>query len=188
MNKKIAVVGVVILLIGAAMTGIGYMGIMNDSMDNLADDYNNQSNEFESYDEGDTITITGVITNKSNPEWADAYSYQMDDVEGMGFISGNDIADEGDRITVTVEVIVMNFGQEVQMLEAQSYSNPTLMTPISLLGLLFLVVGVVVAIVGAVKSGKEEEFEQEMPPQQQQQQPPPPEGGEDLNDSSEDEF
>lgn len=187
MNKKIAVVGVVILLIGAAMTGIGYMGIMNESMDNLADDYNNQSSEFESYDEGDTITITGVITNKSNPEWVEGYAYEMDDVEDMGFISGNDIADEGDRITVTVEVTVLTFGQEVQMLEAQSYSNPTLMTPISLLGLLLLVVGVVVAIVGAVKSGKEEEFEQEMPPQQQQQQPPPPEGG-DVNDSSEDEF
>ncbi|MFP4141892.1 MAG: hypothetical protein ACOCTN_04065 [Candidatus Natronoplasma sp.] len=172
MNKKIAVIGVVILLLGVVLTGIGYTGIMNKSMEDMAEDYNEAEGEYESYDEGDTITITGVITNKR--ELQGVYVYEMDGVDeaGASFITGNDIADEGDRITVDVEVKVMGiFGFETEVLEGQNYSNPTLMAPITLVGLVILIVGVIVTVIGAIKSEDIEEYEGRAPPQQPGQQP-----------------
>lgn len=186
MNKKIAIIGVVILVFGFILTGVGYTGIMNESMRDLADDYN--QNQFESYDEGDTVTVTGEITDEEGGSFygLQGYRYEIDDVDQPGFLVGNDIGDEGDRITVTLKVNEYN---GVEVLEAQTYSNPTWRAPISLLGLVLLIIGVIIAIVGFVKSGKEELGEERpIQKQAQPQKPAPPESEESMEDSSGEEF
>lgn len=155
MNKKILVVGVIILIIGGALAAVGYNGMMNKSARAMKDDKNGQGG-YDSYETGDRVTVTGKITNKTQePIYGEsAYRYHLDDVDGWDFLSSEDIGDEGDRVTVTLKL------REGGYWEVRSYSS-AMTTPMTLLGLILLIVGVIVAVVGAMKGSEEEGSEEE---------------------------
>ncbi len=167
MKKKILAVGVVILLIGAVLATIGYTGMLNKKPEELADDYDRGNREYASYDGGDTVTVTGEITNEESMSMfgESVYVYEMNNIDDWGFIASEKIGDEGEKVTVELEVEEGSIaGQSGEYMEARSVQNISLMMT---LGIIIAIVGIIVTIVGAVKSGETEEFEE-----RERQEPP----------------
>ncbi|MFO7791848.1 MAG: hypothetical protein R6U61_04205 [Thermoplasmata archaeon] len=130
---------------------------MNKSMQDLHYNYHFRGNEdeFSRYKEGDTVTVTGEISAKygGKDDFPYEYQYELDDyTTGPWLNSERDIGEEGDRITVTMEIVDMN---GIEVLEIQNCYNPSLKTPTSQIGLILLGVGGVIVTVGFVKGRKE---------------------------------
>ncbi|MFW5907264.1 MAG: hypothetical protein ACOC55_04020 [Candidatus Natronoplasma sp.] len=145
-----------ILIIGIVLAAIGFTGILNKSAEDLEADYNDEEAEFESYDEGDTVTVTGEVTNKTKTDWVEGevYAYELDDTD-FGFISSEDIADEGDTVTVNLECQEESImGSSFEYMEAKSVQKIPLM---GILGIVIAIVGGIIAVVGFIKGNGEEE-------------------------------
>jgi len=136
------IVGVILLIVGILIAIVGALPMVTaEKAEDLKD---------KDLEDGDTVTITGEITNKTEIPILDAYMFEMD--EEVGFISSEDIGNEGDNIIVNCEVTKMDFGLgEQQVLEAKSVVNPW---PFIIIGIILLIIGILLMIVGMVKRKK----------------------------------
>lgn len=141
-GKGLMIVGVILLIVGILIAIVGMMPMM--TAEKAADI------KDKDYEEGDQVTVSGEITNKSEIPTIDAYMFVLD--EEIGFISSEDIGNEGDNIIVNCEVTEMDFGLGNQkILEAKSVANPW---PLMIVGIILLVVGILLMVVGIKKKKK----------------------------------
>ncbi|MBS3816780.1 MAG: hypothetical protein KGY76_04365 [Candidatus Thermoplasmatota archaeon] len=163
-------------MVGIVLAAVGFTGILNKTPSDMESDYNSDEGDYESYDKGDTVTVTGEITNESETNFfgETMYTYEMGDTD-WGFVSGEDLGDEGDTITVTLECKEESvMGSSVEYMEAKSVQTIPLM---GILGIVIAIAGGIIAAVGFIKGNGEEDQEpyQEEPyqqgPAQQSQQP-----------------
>lgn len=171
MKKGIVIVGVILLVIGILLALMGFLpSLTAKSAKDMADDFDETTGEFKSYDEGDEVIVTGEITAETSS--LGVYSYELDNEETVKIMVGEDIGDEGETVTLQCEVTEL-IGQE--RLEAKAkYQTFNIIT---ILGIILLIVGIIVMIVGAKKGAAPVALAQppmEQPPYQQQpyQQPP----------------
>lgn len=156
MNKKVVVVGVIILIIGGVLVAVGYIGMMNESASSLRDDYNEEEGSFESYEEGDTVTVTGEITDKYRNTYTNNYFedeekiYELDDE--IRFETQDDLGDEGDTVTVTFEVKERYGGENLE------YKSEQTIAPFTIIGFIVMIVGGFVIKAGYAKGGAAEDM------------------------------
>ena len=182
MRTGIVIVGLILLFVGGFTAFLFYYpwGSNNspwdvNSMDEVAENYDSYDGNFRSYDKGDRLIIEGKITNEGVDEFdgSSIYSYELDNEEKMGIISGEDLGDKGDEICVEVEVVTMDFGflgESAEFLEVKEIlSSPP---PLFYIGLVAGILGLLFLIIGLVASGSKEAPRPSiiMMPQQQQQQ------------------
>lgn len=174
MKNKILVIGIIILVIGAIVASVGHTGALNESVSDLVDDYDEDENVFESYEEGDRIAVTGEITDKEEVGGLlqDGYSYTIDDVEHESTIAGSfQVVEDLDiGTTVTVYYEVQEEGDTEFLEQDEVYKAPFLMT---ILGVIILIFGIVVALVGFFIYRKDEDamdVKDEVPSQQKQEE------------------
>jgi len=151
-GKGLLIVGVILLIVGILIAVVGLLPTLNaKSAEDLDEDYDTDEHGFKSYDEGDTVVISGKITNKSESAAMDAYVYEIDDKGG--FLSSSDIGNEGDTVTVECEVKVMDLGAGAtqEYLEAKAVVN---VMPLIIIGIILLIIGIILMMIGIKKKKK----------------------------------
>jgi hypothetical protein len=170
MRKGIVVVGVILLVIGLLMMLFMWPLIGTTTWDDLPDEP----------EDGTTYKVIGEITDEASLPGMTIY--EIDDGDGAWVTEGDEF-NKGDTVIVEFtydedKVAAIDDASDITevfaALDAKIYKVPT---PLGMLGLVLLIVGVLLLIVGAV-TGRAAPMEaqppMEQPPMQQpyQQQPP----------------
>ena len=172
--------GLALIIVGLIILIVGLIGVVASafliteaadakSMSEIADDYDENSMTFDSYDDGDKIVIKGEITDEE--ENFGSYKYIIDDESGILILSEDDRGDVGDTVIFSCEVdslLGMDYLVVKSKMSGEEGSGPICMA-VSVIG---LIVGIVIALLG-FRQRKQSSSVAYMPPPPPQQQPPP---------------
>ena len=136
-GKGLLIVGVILLIIGIILAIVGAMPMMSAKK---AADVEDWGKDLKS---GDSVLVTGEITEKADYPLGDGKMYVLDDK--VPIISSDDIGNKGDTIYVNCEYTAVG---NLTMLEAKSV--PMTM-PLIIVGIILLIVGIILMIVGIKK-------------------------------------
>jgi hypothetical protein len=144
--------GIIFLIIGILGTLVMVTEFLREvkTIDELKDDYDTTSGDFESYNEGDYVVVEGKITSEEDASLIleNYYWYELDDSE-FGFYSEDDIGNVGDTVTAKCKVITIKMmDTSVEYLEysddhseASNIFHITVFIVGIILGIIFLLVG-----------------------------------------------
>ena len=173
-------IGVVLLIVGVLVMVMGLMGGGLGGAKKASDlGYDPMTGKYSDLKVGDTVTVTGKITNKTDDATIGAlyggkYLFALDNT--IPIISDSDLGNVGDTITVTCKVEEKSFMGlvTIQYLKAQGAGAANSMIFL-LLGIILLVVGIVLMVMGMKKrKGAPAAAPPQMAPQPPMQQMPPP--------------
>jgi uncharacterized membrane protein len=164
MRKGLVIVGVILLVIGLLLAVVGMLpGLTAVKAEDIEYD---ATGGFADYDNGDEVIITGEITEEG--EEFGNYVYMLDNK--IPVMSGEDIGNEGDTVTLQCEVTSI---LTVEVMEAKAIYNTV--NILMIIGIILLIVGIIVMILGFKGGAAPAPQQPPMEPQYQEpyQQPPP---------------
>jgi len=140
MNKKIVIVGIILLIVGVILA-VALVPLTTMSPEQLEDEVEGKSMEEL---KGESWTVSGKIDKEEKIQepisGQTVYTYKFEGSD-VGFMSSEDVANEGEDVIVTIEITEMGP-------EAQSTSSPA---AYYLPGIIILIIGVIILLVGIKK-------------------------------------
>lgn len=172
-------IGVVLLIVGVVIMVMGLVGGGLGGAKKASDiNYDPSTAKFTDLKTGDTVVITGKITNMTDNAtvtmlYGGKYMFMLDDK--VFIVSDDKLGNVGDTVTVTCKVEEKSFMGiiSIQYLKAQGSAASSMI--FLLLGIILLVVGIVLMVMGMKKrKGAPAAAPPQMAPQPPMQQMPPP--------------
>lgn len=192
MNKKILIPGIVVLIVGILLITLGFTGIVGAGMvdereisnidrnSEYEQDVENEviinEEDFQNYTEGDRLIVSGEIMNKvEDPSFSQPFSHLTydyrytiaDEGDSLTFHSNKDVGDEGDDVTVTLEVQgeegyferegQYDYDYDIEYMELYKEGEPVAVGGIpivGLVGILVLITGAVISVLGITKESR----------------------------------
>lgn len=156
-SSTIIYVGIAIIIVGLIVAAIPFTW---RSMDDVADDWEGSSSQgfYRSYDEGSTVTVSGKVTGEYPITLQDdpdlyargyRYCYELDNVWAECPISKRDFADLDDEVDLNLRLEIMNVGGDEYWI--WTVTGRADKTPFYITSLIFIIMGMVVVGVGALK-------------------------------------
>ncbi|MFO8110670.1 MAG: hypothetical protein R6U17_09185 [Thermoplasmata archaeon] len=159
MNRNLFAVGIVILVIGLFLS-LAFWPLFGTSAESLADDRTGLV--YESYEEGDKVTVYGTITNietTNYPEWMeeigisnvvyveldDGFTFLIPDQTSTDFSEGDSIYA---RTTLEEEGFILGWGRVQYWEQSGMIGNKLLLDVIFYIT---LALGVIITVAGTVK-------------------------------------